>query len=229
MFEDYSGFYFNKQGLYENIVYYISPGQEQELYLIRKYGVMLNTNNVLKSIETGFNGYDYEIYKVILKTKAVDNPDNDDEVIAIVDFIDFSNRQQFEGVIIIDKDMPMYDRLDDYLFEHTRDLPLIVEGRDPRNKLITDIVQQEQMAQEQKQAQEQKVVQEVKEEPKAEEPKVQTKDEDFFKEIDEKEEPKNFNEQLKTPQQRAIEDSQTLAFQIVKNNEELDNQETNNQ
>ncbi len=200
MMDDYSGFYFNKQGIYENIVFYISPIPNQELYMIRKYSVMLNTNNVLKSIETGFNGYDYEIYKVIFKTQTTENPENDDEMLAIVDFIDFSNRQQFEGIIIIDKNMPMYERLDNYIFETTKELPFLTEGRDPKNKVITETPPQ----------------------PKSPAPKEEVKpvvkEEPVFEEVHETPKPKSFAEQVQTPQQAAMQGAESLASQIVRNN-----------
>ena len=213
MLDDYSGFYFNKTGQYQNVVYYISPQPEQDLYLIKKYNQMLNTEKVLKSIETGFNGYDYEIYKCDLLTKATENPENDDETIAMAIFTDFSNKQAFDGMFIIDNDMPMYDRLEEYLFYKTRDLPHLVEGRDPKNKLLSEEVN-EKPAQVQQQPVQQPV-QQVQEQPKEEE----------IEEIIEEPAPKNFNEQLMTPQQRAIEDSQTLAFQIVQNNEEINKED----
>ena len=62
--QDYSGFYFNVEGKYEDLVYYISPLPEQKLYMIRKMDRFVDTNKILKSIETGFNGYDYEVYGV---------------------------------------------------------------------------------------------------------------------------------------------------------------------
>ena len=58
--KDYSGFYYNVQGIYEDLIYYISPMPEQKLYMIKKYNPVVDTNKILKSIETGFNGYDYE-------------------------------------------------------------------------------------------------------------------------------------------------------------------------
>ena len=212
MMEDYSGFYYNRDGIYQNLVFYISPMPEQELYMIRKTSLMLNTANVLKSIETGFNGYDYEIYKCKLTTKKMENPDNDDEIIALADFVDFSNKQEFSGMVLASKDMPMYEKFEDYLYEVTKDLPLLVEGRDPKNKLI--------MPADQQPAQAQPVQQPVQTQPVQQVEQVE--------EVLEEPAPKNFNEQLMTPQQRAIEDSQTLAFQIVQSNEDL-NKEDNNQ
>jgi len=230
MIDDYSGFYYNKSGPYENIVYYISPMPEQQLYLIRKYNIMLNTNNVIKSIETGYNGYDYEIYKVDMKTRPVENPENDEETIVLVDFTDFSNQQVFEGVIIIEQEMPMYDRLYQYIYDLTRQMPILVESRDPKNKLLTPsdkVTQQSNKPKEEVTNQTVQTPVEAEKQPVNEAPVQEEALEDFIEEPM----PKTFDEQLKTPQQRAIEDSATLAFQIVKNNEEPNNsiEDNNNQ
>ena len=135
MIQDYSGFYYNVSGDYENIVYYIKPGEDQKLYMIRKYDEMIDTKAILKSIETGFNGYNYEVYGITLMSRPFDNPDMDEEICVPCIFEDFSNRQEFDGIIIVNESMPLYSRLYEYLLLKTADLPIVVEVADPKNKL----------------------------------------------------------------------------------------------
>ena len=207
MLQDYSGFYYNVSGEYENIVYYISPGEDQKLYMIRKYDSIMDTNAVLKSIETGFNGYNYEIYGVKLLSKPFVNPDIDDEQCVLVEFEDFSNKQVFDGCIIVPESMPMFMNLYKYLTIKAFDLPLMVHTGNPNNELPMDNEQPQQEGT-----------------PVQQETSPVEEQEEVFEEIEEPK-PKTFNEQLMTPQQRAIEDSQTLAFQIVQNNEGIDKED----
>ena len=223
MIQDYSGFYYNVSGDYENIVYYIKPGEEQKLYMIRKYDEMIDTNAVLKSIESGFNGYNYEIYGITLLSKPFDNPEMDEEICVGCTFEDFSNRQEFDGIIIINESMPLYSRLYQYLLLMTADLPVIVETADPRNVLQPSKPVQQPVQQQPVEQVEQPVQEPVQQQP------IEQPQEEVVEEIIEEPAPKNFNEQLKTPQQQAFEDSRTLAFQIVQANEENEVQDNNNQ
>ena len=121
--EDYSGFYFNVYGKYEDLVYYISPIPEQKLYMIRKYNEMVDTNKILKSIETGFNGYDYEVYSVQLCSFPLQIEATDDEWACAVMFTDFSNKQEFKGYILFTETMPLFDQFFKYILENTSELP----------------------------------------------------------------------------------------------------------
>ena len=106
--KDYSGFYYNVQGIYEDLIYYISPMPEQKLYMIKKYNPVVDTNKILKSIETGFNGYDYEVYGTKLLTFPFDNPNNEKELCVLCEYEDFSN-MTCEFPIVIDdrKQVPL--------------------------------------------------------------------------------------------------------------------------
>lgn len=192
--KDYSGFYYNKFGTYQNIVYYISPVPEQKLYMIRKYTPIIDTKSVLKSIETGFNGYNYEVYAVEFLSFPFENPDDDGERCVIVNFTDFSNRQVFDGVIIAPKSMPNYDEFYEYLMKKTSHLPIVANDV-PEYKEEVEVNHQ----MPRQQVEPQKVVQ----------PQVQ--------------QPQPVNEQLITPQMKAQQDARSIASQIVQNNERDNN------
>lgn len=202
--KDYSGFYYNIAGVYENLIYYISPMPEQKLYMIKKYNPIVSTTAIIKSIETGFNGYDYEVYGVNFLSFPFENPNDENELCALVEFLDFSNRQVFDGTIIVPETMPNHDEFVEYLKITTCKLPIVIDDRkkvvlfpeEHENKEISKPVQQ----------------QPVVEQPQVEQPKPV-------------EQPRNFNEQLETPQMKAQADARTIASQIVQNNE----QDINNQ
>ena len=118
---DYSGFYYNVEGPYENMIYYISPVPEQKLYMIRKFNEMVNTRDILKSIETGFNGYDYEVYGIELLSMPIEVEEADEEWAVASTFTDFSNKQQFNGYILIPESMPMFDNFFKYILTETKD------------------------------------------------------------------------------------------------------------
>ena len=192
--KDYSGFYYNKFGTYQNIVYYISPVPEQKLYMIRKYTPIIDTKSVLKSIETGFNGYNYEVYAVDFLSFPFENPDDDDERCVIVNFTDFSNRQVFDGVIIAPKTMPNFDEFYEYLMKKTSHLPIVANDV-PEYKEEVEV--NHQMPRQQPEPQ------------KVAQPQVQ--------------QPQPVNEQLITPQMKAQQDARSIASQIVQNNERDNN------
>ena len=121
--QDYSCFYFNVEGKYEDLVYYVSPLPEQKLYMIRKMNRFVDTNKILKSIETGFNGYDYEVYGVELFSFPLNVEGTDDEWAAACKFEDFSNKQIFEGYILFPETMPLFDTFFAYIIGETKDLP----------------------------------------------------------------------------------------------------------
>ena len=127
--KNYSGFYYNVAGPFENVIYYVSPMPDQNLYMIKKYNPIVDTKAILKSIETGFNGYDYEVYKVNFLTFPFENPNDEEEICALVEFEDFSNRQVFDGSIIVPATMPNRDEFEEYLKFSTCNLPIVIDDR----------------------------------------------------------------------------------------------------
>jgi hypothetical protein len=191
--KDYSGFYYNKRGTYENLVYYVSTLPEQKLYMIRKYTPIIDTKSVLRSIETGFNGYNYEIYAIEFLSFPFTNPNDSDEHCVIVNFTDFSNRQVFDGVIIVPSSMPNYDEFFEYLMKQCKGLPLITEYV-PEVKEEVEVNHQKPR---QQPIQQQVVQPQVQQQP--------------------------VSEQLITPQMKAQQDARSIASQIVQNNERDNN------
>lgn len=189
--KDYSGFYYNVAGIYQDLIYYISPMPEQKLYMIKKYNPIVSTNAILKTIETGFNGYDYEVYAVNLLTYTFENPNNEKELCCLCEYQDFSNRQIFDGIVIVPSTMPNHDEFVEYLKITTCRLPVVEDDRKPNPLFPTEP--------EQKAA------------PKQAAPKHEV--------------PRNFNQQLETPQMKAQEGARTIASQIVQNNDQQNNQE----
>ena len=198
--KDYSGFYYNVQGIYEDLIYYISPMPEQKLYMIKKYNPVVDTNKILKSIETGFNGYDYEVYGTKLLTFPFENPNNQKELCVLCEYEDFSNRQEFDGVVIVPSTMPNHDEFVEYLKFMTCEFPIVIDDRKQVPLVFEDS------------ASTQKV------EVMSSTPKPM----EVAKPI---EQPNTFSEQLETPQMKAQEGARTIASQIVQNNEQQNNQE----
>ena len=140
--QDYSGFYFNVEGKYEDLVYYISPLPEQKLYMIRKMDRFVDTNKILKSIETGFNGYDYEVYGVELCSFPLQVEGSDDEWASACNFEDFSNRQIFQGYVLIPESMPLFDSFFNYILQQTKELPsLRYPERKSKNRKTAPVVE----------------------------------------------------------------------------------------